>query len=934
MSNVFSVYNTLRKKAFRSYWEKRILAEIGYLMELLYKKDTSARGLLEQALAMLMADYRKNDQISVETAKEAEKLLLPLSEEAKRIAMVCAAHAHIDMNWMWGFQETVAVTLDTVRTMLTLMKEYPEFTFSQSQASVYHILEEYAPELLEQVKQRVQEGRWEVTASTWVENDKNMPNGESMVRHLLYTKKYLSKLLDIKEETLNLDFEPDTFGHSYNLPEVLRNGGITRYYHCRGYEGENIYRWRGMSGAEVLVYREPKWYNASIESELCEGIPAFCEKYEIDQILFVYGVGDHGGGPTRRDIERIIDMSSWPLFPKIRFGTYREYYDYLEERKEQFPIVDQELNYVFTGCYTSQSRIKMANRIGEARLTEAEILGSMAKLKVSEYRKGKGLEEAWRKILFNHFHDIIPGSGIIETREFALGEFQKAMAQAGANGVRAMDAICESIADGPEEKNVNDVALGAGVGNGTDRAGNYGFTMTERGGGSVRYLALFNTTQVTRTEPTEITLWDWQEDISRIRITDMNGREYPFQHLGREENWGEIYWGHTCNKLLVWMPVPPVGYTICRIDTREADCISVSKNIEPRTDIITDEPVCLENDKVKAIFDVTTMKCISFVRKSDGKELIHPAKPACGLVLITEETSNGMTSWRVGKSAGIVDLNETCCVRPGKIKPDGLRKELEYEIAGDGLKVRVKIRLDEGSEFLDCQLKTVWTMLGSPEKGVPQLRFMVPTGYEVENYRYSIPFGMIDRAPLAQDVPAIGMGCAVPKDGGSALCMLSDCKYGFRGDAEGLSLDLIRGSYDPDPYPEVGDHMVRIAIGACDPGKENLALLAEQFAHPVIVRSCTARPDAIDACRSLFAVEGGVLSSIKEAEDGNGFMIRVYNPSGEESIMKLCLPGRKVEAHLCDFIENNRETIHTGDGETIEYTLGGNEVCSLRVIVK
>ena len=88
--------------------------------------------------------------------------------------------------------------------------------------------------MLEEVKQRVQEGRWEVTASAWVENDKNMPNGESMARHLLYTKKYLSKLLDIKEEILNLDFEPDTFGHSYNLPEILRNGGGSRYYHCRG----------------------------------------------------------------------------------------------------------------------------------------------------------------------------------------------------------------------------------------------------------------------------------------------------------------------------------------------------------------------------------------------------------------------------------------------------------------------------------------------------------------------------------------------------------------------------------------------------------------------------------------------------------------------------------------------------------------------------
>lgn len=934
MNCIYEDYRVLQKKACRSYWEKRILAEIGYLIELLYNKEVSAQALLEQATEQLMNDYLEKEQISVEAAKEAEKILLPLSEQAKGITMICAAHAHIDMNWTWGFQETVAVTLDTVRTMLVLMKEYPEFIFSQSQASVYQILEEYAPELLEQVKQRVQEGRWEVTAASWVENDKNMSGGEAMAKHLLYTKKYLSKLLDIKEESLNLDFEPDTFGHSYNLPEVLRNGGVTRYYHCRGYEGENIYRWRGMSGTEVLVYREPKWYVEWINSQIYEGVPAFCEKYGICKALFVYGVGDHGGGPTRRDIEALKDVSTWPLFPIIKFGTYREFYDYLEEHKEQFPVVDQELNYVFTGCYTSQSRIKMANSIGEARLTEAEILQSMAKLKVPGFRKEKGMEEAWRRILFSQFHDILPGSGVTETREYALGEFQKAMARAGAAAIHAMEAICESISDGSVEKDINDVAMGAGVGKGTNQESGYGFSISGRGSGPVRYMALFNTTQTVRTAPTEFSLWDWQGEMERTRITDMNGKEYPCQYLGVDENWGEMYYGHSCHKFLVWMPVPPVGYTICRIDTREADTVPADVDMQPRIDCITDEPVCLENDKVKAVFEPTTMKCISFIRKKDGKELIRAAKSACGIQLITEETSAGMTAWRVGKTAYAEDLNETCCVRPQKFRLDGLRKEIQYEITKESLKIQVTIRLDEGSEFLDYRLRTVWTLLGSDQKGVPQLRFMLPTGYEVEKYRYTIPYGMIDRAPLAQDVPAIGLGCALPKDGGSALCMLSDCKYGFRGDKEGLSLDLIRSSYEPDPYPEVGEHMVHIAVGACDTEKENLALLAEQFIHPVIVRSCMSGPHSLEACRSLLGLEGGILSSFKEAEDGNGFIVRVYNPSGKESAMRLWLSDRSLEAYRCDFLENNLEQLFAKDERIIEYALKHNEVCSFRMIVK
>lgn len=929
MSELHGNYRRLRKHAYRSYWEKRILAETGYLIELLYEKDESAKVLLEQVVDTLMKDYGENKQIGAQTAKEAEQLLMPLSGQAKSITMICAAHAHIDMNWMWGFQETVAVTLDTVRTMLTLMNEYPEYTFSQSQASVYRILEKYSPELLAQVKQRVQEGRWEVTASSWVENDKNMPDGESMARHLLYAKKYLAKLLDIKEETLNLDFEPDTFGHNYNLPEILRNGGVSRYYHCRGYEGENIYRWRGQSGAEILAYREPRWYNASAESEMCEGVPAFCEKYGITKALYVYGVGDHGGGPTRRDIECFMDMNTWPLFPEIKFGTYREFYDYLEEHKEQFPIVDQELNYVFTGCYTSQSRIKMANRIGEARLKEAETLESMAKLEIPGYQGETNLEEAWRMILFNHFHDILPGSGTIETREYALGKFQEAMAAAGANGIHAMDAICRNIAENSVEKDADDRALGAGVGKGTNRESNWGFTQASVSGGAVRYMALFNTTQTVRTEPVELTLWDWKGEMEYTRITDMNGKEYPFQNLERGG-----YWAHTFDKLLVQMPVPPIGYTICRIDTKTPDRIQVKQIVDSRVDNITDEPIVLENDKIKAVFDAPTMKCISLIRKSDGMELITPKKPACSFALITEETSNGMSSWRVGRTAKVIDLNQEYCVRPGTVQLSGMRKKLEYEISGENIKLNVRISLDEGSEFLNYCLDSVWTMIGDGQNGIPQLRFMVPCAYEAEKYRYAIPSGMIDRAPLAQDVPALGLGCAVPGNGSSALCLMSDCKYGFRGDKDGLSLNLLRSSETPDRFPEIGEQSVRMAVGVCESEEEKLALFAEQFNHPVIVRSCAAKPYEEKACRSILSAEGAIVSAFKEAEDGNGFIVRVYNPAKEVRTVKLSLPGRKIEAYRCDILENNLEQLAVEDENRIAYTLKSSEVCSFRLILK
>lgn len=941
--NYYETYVLLRRSAFRSYWEKRILSEIGYLMELLYEKNSNATELIEQALDLLMRDYREQKQIDAETAKQAEEILRPLSTNAKDLTVLCVAHAHMDMNWMWGFQETVPMVLDTVRTMLTLMEEYPEFVFSQSQASVYHILEEYAPHLLEQVKKRVHEGRWEVTASMWVENDKNLSGGEALARHLLYTKKYLSKLLDIEEESLNLDYEPDTFGHSYNMPEILRNGGVTRYYHCRGFTGDAIYRWRSKSGAEVLVYNEPRWYGGQlVDAPWADGLPAFCEKYQINEAIFVYGVGDHGGGPTRMDIEQFQDMAKWPLYPVIRFGTYREFFDYLEERKEQFNIVEQELNYVFTGCYTSEARVKMANRIGEARLTDAEILGCMAKLGNHDYKNSGKLDKAWRRILFNQFHDILPGSCKIDSREYAMGEFQKAMARAGADGIQAMDAICDSISDDVWVSCSGDTAMGAGVGYGTNDQSKYGFTLAERGGGSVRHLVLFNTTQEVRTEPTEIVVWDWPGERGKIRITDLTGKEYPFQYLGGGNPQGDAFWGHSFDKFLVWMPIPPLGYKACRIEpagltTCWEDPAQVSwKGRGLKVDRLTDAPVCLENQNIKAVFDVKTMKLISLIRKSDGREFVAPEKPSCWFSLINEDSNagmDGMAAWRVGRTTSSVDLNQTCSVKKEKLQTQGLHQELIYTVDTGDIVITTVVSLDEGMECLNFSLAVTWKVFGSQKDGIPQLRFMVPCGYEVEKYRYTVPFGVIDRIPMRQDVPAVGIGCAIPKENGSSLYLTSDCKYGFRGDEDGLSLNLLRGFFSPDPYPEIGEHVIRMAVGICESEEEELAQIAERFVHPVQVRSCKNILDAISGDQSFLGIEGGVLSAIKEAEDGRGFVIRVYNPSPKVKELKISMPNHHFEVCACDFLEHDLHEVHKIEENVYVYEMRENEVCSFRLII-
>ncbi|MFO7612833.1 MAG: alpha-mannosidase, partial [Clostridia bacterium] len=442
--NHISIIKELKKHA-ASQGGMRILSQLEFAVKLSKVNEGRFDKQIAFVANYLMQQIKQDGVITDKAAAAAELDLQELAAYAKKYTMICAAHAHIDMNWMWDYSETVAITLETFRTMLNLMEEYPEFTFSQSQASVYKIVEKHDPAMLAEIKKRVAEGRWEVTASTWVEADKNMPNGESHARHLLYTRKYLMDLLDLSPESFEIDYEPDTFGHSLNIPEILSKGGVKYYYQCRGYEGHHIYKWKAPSGASVIVFREPLWYNMDIAPAVALHVPEFCEENGLDSILYVYGVGDHGGGPTRRDLEKLIDMNTWPVYPNIKFGTYIEFFKELEKISDRLPIVEGELNFVFTGCYTTQTRIKTANRIGEAKLDEAESVCALAANFLAESYPAPDFEGSWRKLLFNQFHDILPGSGVVDTREFAMGEFQKILAYANTGMTLAYRNIAMKI---------------------------------------------------------------------------------------------------------------------------------------------------------------------------------------------------------------------------------------------------------------------------------------------------------------------------------------------------------------------------------------------------------------------------------------------------------------------------------------------------------
>ncbi|MGB2821115.1 MAG: hypothetical protein WBF17_09050, partial [Phycisphaerae bacterium] len=378
---------------------------------------------------------------------DAEGILAPVGKLAKTYTVHCVGHAHIDMNWMWSWPETVAVTNDTFLTVLKLMEEFPDFCFTQSQASVYAIAKEYLPEVFERIRRRVAEGRWEIAAVHWVEGDKNLASGESLARHMLYTRRFMAESFGLAPEDLPLDWEPDTFGHAATIPTIVSRGGVRQYYLCRGgkFAKPPVFRWKGPDGSEVLVNVETTWYNDHLGPHNAPAMLAFCQKTGLRDWMCVYGVGDHGGGPTRRDIHRAHEMDSWPIYPSFRLATTRKYYGIIESRAAELPELEGELNFEFTGCYTSQSRIKRANRLAEHLMELAESAAVLAWRVAGRPYPAEQLRDGWIDTIFGHFHDILPGSGVRETREYQMGQFQRVAALTTAIGTDSLRSLAAAV---------------------------------------------------------------------------------------------------------------------------------------------------------------------------------------------------------------------------------------------------------------------------------------------------------------------------------------------------------------------------------------------------------------------------------------------------------------------------------------------------------
>ncbi len=845
-----------------------------------------------------------------------EAMLAPIGQAAKQYTIHCCGHAHIDMNWTWPLVETVATAHDTFTTLDRLMGFYPDLKFGQSQISIHQMMKEYCPEVWDIIRRRIDEGLWQVTAGSWVEGDKNMASGESLCRHILYSKRWLHENLGLPFDKVQIDWLPDTFGHPWSLPSILSRGGIKYYYRCRPESGPWLNQWQGPDGSRVLSFRDKGWYNAEITAELLtKHFIDYEHENGLKDFLWVYGVGDHGGGVTKGHLVAARELDSWPVFPKVKLSSIETYFKAIEPFASELPVQDADTNSVFEGCYTSQSRIKRVNRLAEAIIPEAETISVQANALVGFDYPTEQLHTAWEHALFNQFHDILAGSSGHDAMEEACVRFQQIEAITGSIKTRALRKIASRI------NTARATGYSAPANTPEAYASNFG-----RGAGDVRLpgkvstccpgmldvepLVVFNTLPYARSEMVMMKVWgrDWPQD--RLVVVDDQGYETPGQVVGTSFDVGH----QAINVLFPASDIPAMGYRTYNL--------RVGEKAVSGEGVAIPAPNQMENEFYRLDIDPSTGGIKHLIDKSTGCDLV-PVNGLLGVLELYREEPHIMTAWDIGTIAEKRVLNEGIAVdetdlrdsrvgdslgmvysvRQRELGPQRVDYRTLHKI--NNSRVITEVSLSAGSPTVQISVTADWREIGSADVGVPMLKLALPLNVSEPKFTTEIPFGSQNRPTDGKEVPAQRWVDLSSSECGATL--INDCKYGFSADRNTIRATLLRSTYDPDAFPELGRHEMRFGLiphaGPCETAKATR--LAEAWNQPLCVVGTDIHEGDLPSSFSAIEVlsHNISISALKRSEEHHGIILRLYETAGKETTAQVRLNCIATSGSSCTEVD-------------------------------
>jgi alpha-mannosidase len=358
------------------------------------------------------------------------------------VHLIC--NAHIDPVWMWNWEEGLRETISTFRSAVTLLDEFPEFIFNHNESLTYEWVEEYDPPLFDRIKALVSSGRWHITGGWYLQPDLNLPGGETLVRVILEGRRYFAEKFGVRPV---VSYNFDSFGHPNSIPKLLKQSGFRMYIHCRPLDTQMplpapFYRWRSGDGSEIIAVRpDTGWYSTphpgQAQEQARRGIK-IARETGMDTIV-TWGLGNHGGGATRADLLLFRDMfrEFADSDVEIRHSTPEAFFTRIQPHISRFPVIEGELQRTLSGTYTSVGTIKRQMRTVESLLAMAERTAAMAWWRFGTPYPADLLRAAWKRLMFNSFHDVLCGSlcesaipGILAMFGFAEDSARRVIAKA------------------------------------------------------------------------------------------------------------------------------------------------------------------------------------------------------------------------------------------------------------------------------------------------------------------------------------------------------------------------------------------------------------------------------------------------------------------------------------------------------------------------
>jgi alpha-mannosidase len=827
----------------------------------LYAADAVAetdeeRKAVGSAAALVPADMADSDLDAMAAA------LAPVRDKVEALRVCLVGHSHIDLAWLWTWADTRRVIVRDVRSVLGLMDEFPQMRFTHSQPATYAALREDAPDLFDAVADRVAEGRWEPATMQWAEGDLNLATGEAQARQLLEGVRWTRDALGAAPSVF---LAPDTFGHAGNIPQLARSAGAVAYYHHRANPGAPwageadkswpAWWWEGDDGTRLLALWTPTYNSAEVTpSAVARAAVERGVKAGLPAALHFFGVGDHGGGPTRQSLRNITAMQGLGGLPAATCSTLRDYADLVIGSGARLPVHRGETRTVFEGCYTTHADTKRWNRRGEDALIGAEALVAVAGVG----GHAEPLRDAWRILLLHQFHDILDGS--------AIAEAYRDQAEAMGPVLRAAEAA-------------------------TDEA----LRVLTAGAAPAGWAAVTNPVAVERVDPVVLPV-DAPVGATEVLVEDTGGAT----HVGQVVDGGVLVVarvGPLATEAFGGVRPADLAKPV-QVTRRPATAREGVEFWQVRTDLFDVE---LRSDcgVVTSLVDRRTGNNLVARGRRVPSDYTDDARPdlALGVLQLVEEHPHVMSSWQhleVFRETSLLRGASTSLVEEGPLRAV-IESRLEF---GSSVAVR-RWTFWKSLDRIDLAVDVDWQEPGGPDIGVPNLKVAFSAAVEDPEAWFETPFGAARRRADGQQVPALRWAALCGRGTPTGLAVLNDGVHGHDALGPRLRANIVRTAYAPDERSDQGPMTARFSLRhfAGDWREAGLTAQAMAWNQPLLATVIDAAPqhDGRRLRPRVIGTDGVVVTTVKRSYQDDGLVVRLAEVTGRaRSVVLEGLPDGPV----------------------------------------